>query len=159
MKFSHILAAAFFLAVSFVSFNVSAEITPMTEEQMHEVSGQTGIIIPAILDMKDTELSANDETVTFGYPDYPPLLTLKGVSYDGFVDIGRSTRQDIYAPSGNGELVETVLMLDNFRIYIHSYRIDAIYPGSETEGKSFGAIEISNFDMYISGKITITPHN
>jgi hypothetical protein len=143
-----------------------AELSPMTDDELREVTGQGGFSGISIVadDQIDFDMTIGtayygDDDGTDGTPAYLSLndVSLKGsATFDSPIDIGISTEQDPYS---NTRLTGLNIAVNGVTVDIDHFTIGSITVGSAPgEGKSFGSFGMYDYHAKISGNIRITTH-
>ncbi len=157
-----ILLVVLFLAVG----SVSAEMTPLAEDEMAGISGGFGFAIPAGetvgLRMSIGTLFYYDEDGVAPL-DQGGYLSLCGLHMNGSITTGGSpvsVDTGVFPSIIDNTMVSGMsYLIDDLTIRIDDFSIDAIRVGSAPgNGLSFGAVGMQNFVMQISGKIQIYVH-
>ncbi|MBI5549941.1 MAG: hypothetical protein HY911_00435 [Desulfobacterales bacterium] len=157
-----ILLVVLFFAVG----SVSAEMTPLAEDEMAGISGGFGLAIPAGetvgLRMAIGTLYYFDEdgAAPFSQGGY---LSLCGVHLNGSISTNGSPLSidtGVFQSIVDNSMVSGMsYLIDDLTIRIDDFSIDAIRVGSAPgNGLSFGAIGMQDFVMQLSGTIQVYVH-
>jgi hypothetical protein len=142
-----------------------AQILPLTEEAMSNVTGQAGISIST------DHLGFDIRADTIYYKDGDGIgpgttagfLSLTGVALKGSVDFGTPMTMDVVtAKDKNGftEIKSVLCKISDMTLKIDSFYIDAIRLGNAPGmGNSLGSFGIENMTLRMTGNITIAATN
>ena len=161
-KLSFLIAALCFFGLLLLPNSGFAELVPMSETQMRQITGQAGVSI-SLSDQLDLNMDIG--TVSYGDTDgngngEAAYLSLNDVSIHGSavmlnpVSIEITTKDDGYR---NTVATGVDLKMDGMIIDIEKFKIGSITVGSGPgQGTSFGSISITDYHAEISGNVRIS---
>ena len=141
-----------------------AQIVPLSDETMGNVTAQAGIAISA----NDLGFNIKADTIYYGDKDglgqgtgtTAGYLSLTGVDLDGSVNFGKPLTIDVATtkdPSGATQITSVNMTLSDMTLKIDKFYIDAIRLGSAPgQGPSLGSFGINNMVVKMTGNISIT---
>lgn len=153
-------AAALFCLLSVAP--VAAQVSPMTDAALAEVTGQAGIAIGVndlAFDLKAADIYYGDKD-GLGPGTGAGYLSLTNVALEGSVAFATPVTVDITTrtgPHGDIQVANLLLRLSDMTLKIDSFSIDAIRLGSAPgRGESLGSFGIDNMTLRLTGSITIS---
>jgi hypothetical protein len=152
------------LGLIFVAQSAIAKMTSLSDEELGEVTAQSGIAIAVDnlnLDTTIKTLYYHDkdglgEGTTGGYISLNDIVLIGSVTFDKPMTIDVATAVDA---SNNTEVTSVNMTMSDMTVDIERFTIDSITLGSEAgKGASLGSIGILGLHARMTGNVSISAH-
>jgi hypothetical protein len=152
------------LGLIFVAQSAMAKMTSLSDEELGDVTAQSGIAISVDnlnLDTTIKTLYYHDkdgvgEGTTGGYISLNDIVLIGSVTFDKPVTIDVQTELDA---SGATEVTSVNMTLSDMTVDIERFTIDSITLGSEAgKGESLGSFGIYGLHARMTGNVSISAH-
>jgi len=144
-----------------------AELSPMDNAALGKVNARAGIRNLGIDTLtgpdaflrtgfgkkKEIIFNKNFERVNLGFFEQASILTMTDVQFSGSINRG-SSFTEILTEEALGKF-HTHHHFEDYQITLEHFSTEAIYPAGKTNGPSFGALEINDGRMRISGDVYV----
>jgi hypothetical protein len=152
------------LGLIFVAQSATAKMTSLSDEELGEVTAQSGIAIAVDnlnLDTTIKTLYYHDkdglgEGTTGGYISLNDIVLIGSVTFDKPMTIDVATEIDA---SNNTEVTSVNMAMSDMTVDIERFTIDSITLGSEAgKGESLGSFGIYGLHARMTGNVSISAH-
>ena len=161
-KLSFLIAALWSLGLILLPKLGFAELVPMSEPQMRQITGQAGVFISL---SDQLNLNMDIETISYGDTDgngngEAAYLSLNDISMTGSAVLHNPVSVEVTTRSegdSNTAVTGVDIKLDGMTLDVGNFTIGSITVGSEPgQGTSFGSVSISNYHAEITGNVRIS---